>query len=142
MQWRRDVQYILVTMVPGDKLQEGLLQAAREAGVQAAEISGLGGVTNIELGLVKADMSGYTPTRFTGLWELVSLTGNLSQLEGQPFLHLHAALGGQGGEMRGGHLLEAEISVTAEIFMRPLQEPLQRGTSPYFAGIKVWNFGT
>ncbi|MGM9998339.1 MAG: PPC domain-containing DNA-binding protein [Candidatus Bruticola sp.] len=140
MQWKRNGELILVTMVPGDKLKASILQAAKEAGLKAAVVSGLGGVRNIELGLAKADLSGYDTTSFAGSWELVNLTGNISTLEGEPFLHAHAALGGVNGEMKGGHLIEAEINVTAEIFLLPLAEPVKRSSSPYFDGIKVWSF--
>ncbi|MGM9991429.1 MAG: PPC domain-containing DNA-binding protein [Candidatus Bruticola sp.] len=140
MQWKRNGELVLVTMIPGDKLKDSILQAAKEAGLESAVVSGLGGVRNIELGLAKADLSGYDTVCFHGAWELVSLTGNISSLKGEPFLHAHAALGGVNGEMKGGHLIEAEINVTAEIFLYPLAEPVKRGVSPYFDGIKVWNF--
>lgn len=139
MQWKRNGETILVTMVPGDKLKESILQAAREAGVEAAEVSGLGAVRKVDIGLAKADFSGYNITHFEEAWELVSLVGNISTLEGEPFLHAHAALGGVGGQMKGGHLIEAEIAVTAEIFLRPLAESIKRGSSSHFDGIKVWN---
>lgn len=139
MQWKKNGDVILVTMVPGDKLKESILQAAKEAGIVAAEVSGLGAVRKVDLGLAKADFSGYNITHFEEAWELVSLTGNISTLEGESFLHAHAALGGVGGEMKGGHLVEAEIAVTAEIFLHPLTESIKRGPSSHFNGIKVWN---
>ncbi len=139
MQWKRNGEVVLVTMVPGDKLKESILQAAQEAGVENAEVSGLGAVRKVDIGLAKADFSGYDVTHLEEAWELVSLVGNISTLEEKPFLHAHVALGGVGGQMKGGHLIEAEIAVTAEIFLHPLVESIKRGPSSHFEGIKVWN---
>ena len=47
--------------------------------------------------------------------EILSLLGNISTKDDEPYLHLHIVVSNDEGEALGGHLTKAVISVTAEI---------------------------
>ena len=49
--------------------------------------------------------------------ELTSLSGNVSSMDGEVYLHLHANFANEQNIVRGGHLNEATVSATAEIFI-------------------------
>ena len=57
---------------------------------------------------------------------LLHLAGNLSWVEGKPFLHAHVVLGGPDFQALGGHLFGGTVSVTAELFFRPNDERVDR----------------
>ena len=52
--------------------------------------------------------------------DIITLTrdGNLSRKDGEPYLHLHAAFADEKGAVIGGHLNEAVISATCEMFIK------------------------
>lgn len=88
--------------------------AARE-GIRAAGVAGLGAVGETELGFFHPGTKSYDHQRFTGDHELGSLTGNVSELEGRPFPHLHAVIAGADFVAHAGHLFRGVVSVTCEI---------------------------
>ena len=60
----------------------------------------------------------YYGKSFKGIYEIASLTGNITQQGENPYLHLHMVIGNPlVGECHGGHLNRAVISATAEIFI-------------------------
>ena len=70
----------------------------------------------------------YIPKRFAeGInYEIITLNGNISRLEGKPFVHVHITLGDQNYKVFGGHLGSANISITAEIYINVVDEAIDR----------------
>jgi len=56
--------------------------------------------------------------------ELISLIGDVGLVNGAPQIHAHGAVGFPDGQMRGGHLLEAIVWPTVEIFFTSCPIPL------------------
>ena len=68
----------------------------------------------------------YKELNFTGTYEILSLTGNLTRMNNEPYVHLHITVGDEDCRSFGGHLVEARISATAEIFIHLLDTELSR----------------
>lgn len=100
---------------PGEEVIESLTAFAGRQGLYAGLISGLGAVDDVELGFFSTRTRSYTRRRFEGDHEIGSLTGNLSKLDGQPFVHCHMVLSGADYAAWTGHVFKAVVSVTAEI---------------------------
>lgn len=62
----------------------------------------------------------YYNNTFTKPLELLSLSGTITEMDGKPYLHLHATAGDEAGNALGGHLKAAVISATGEILVRVL----------------------
>ena len=61
--------------------------------------------------------------------ELLSMQGNLAPGPDGPFSHIHIVASDDDHVVRGGHLFEATVEVTAEIHMRVLgdqESPMER----------------
>jgi predicted DNA-binding protein with PD1-like motif len=65
-----------------------------------------------------------------GQVEVLSLLGNITLADGQPKVHAHAVVGLPDGSTRGGHVLEAHVWPTLEIFLVESGEPLHRARDP------------
>ncbi|MBP7561877.1 MAG: DNA-binding protein [Armatimonadetes bacterium] len=61
--------------------------------------------------------SHWLPLTEPGPCEIVSLSGDLFPMSGEPVLHLHASLGTSSGVVVGGHLDSATVFSSVEIFM-------------------------
>ena len=83
--------------------------------IRCGAIHGLGAADRVELGLFRTDIKQFVGHTYEGMYEIASLNGNISQMEGKVYLHLHAVIGDEENETRGGHLVEARVSATAEI---------------------------
>lgn len=111
----------LIVVKKGEKLVQTLTREVTELGLKGGLISGLGALIHVELGYYHLEEKNYLRKTFSEMdYELISLTGNLSLKDGQPYIHVHAALGDNQFRVFGGHLFEAEVAVTAEVSIVPL----------------------
>lgn len=117
---------IVVRLDKDDLLAESLLAVARKEGVTLASVSGIGATDDFEVGVFDLESSEYNHSRFFGNHEITSLAGNLTTKDGEPYLHLHITCAGEGGKVVGGHLFEAKISLTAEIFLQTAKGNAER----------------
>jgi uncharacterized protein len=105
-----------IRLVPGDDLRKKLAAYVQSRGIQAAAIVSAVGSLH-EASLRMADQPG--PTKLTGKYEIVSLSGTLSP-DGP---HLHIALSDQEGHTIGGHVLEGcMVYTTAEVVIAELTD--------------------
>ncbi|WP_297501438.1 PPC domain-containing DNA-binding protein [Thermococcus sp.] len=110
---------------------------ARRHNVLIGNVTGIGSLRNPKIGYFDEEAGEYRVTELSGLYELVSLSGNISLKDGEPFAHIHVALGGPDGKLYGGHLVEGEVFV-AELFIQELLgEPLER--KPQENGLTLWD---
>ena len=72
-------------------------------------------MTDIELGFFAPATRTYIRRSFGGDYEIGSLTGNFSELNGRPFPHCHAVIGGEDFAAFTGHLFRGIVTVTCEI---------------------------
>ena len=108
---------VLVRLDKGDEIVKSLIEVAAKEKLTLASVSGIGATDDFEVGVFDLERSDYEHFRFGGNHEIVSLVGNLTTKDGAPYIHLHITCAGDGGKIVGGHLFEAKISLTAEIFL-------------------------
>ena len=105
----------LLRLHKGEEIHEALREAARERGLRGGVVSGVGAVEGSVLGYYHLDRREYERREEPGIAELLSLAGNLSRKDGDPFLHAHAVLMRRDFSLAGGHLFRAVTAVTVEL---------------------------
>ncbi len=121
-----DKPFILL-LNEGDNLFEGILDCAEAVNLQAAIFTGLGALANITIGYYHLETKQHQSKLFEGVFELVSLTGNITFAEeGKRFAHIHAAIGDTTCQVFGGHLIDAYAGASTEISIIPLHSPVHR----------------
>jgi predicted DNA-binding protein with PD1-like motif len=121
--------FILVLNL-GENLFEAIIRAFKAAELKAAALSGLGAVSDVKAAYYHLDQKTYETRDFKGMFELVSLTGNIAHFEGNPMAHIHAAISNPACEVFGGHIMDATVGASAEITITPLPDTLTREHSP------------
>lgn len=91
---------------------------AAENNIKSGHLSGIGALKDVELGFYHLNRKQYDRKLFPNEVELLSLEGNLTFLDGKPFLHIHAVLGDEEFKAFGGHLFAAKVAVTCEVNFR------------------------
>ena len=120
----------VVSLARGDDLRSSLESLAAEEQIPGAKVSAIGALEDPELGCYDLPSKTYDHRTFPGIYELVSLSGNLTLLEGKPFLHAHVAISGHDYAVYGGHLFDSKIGVVAEVFVEPVDTPRRGSPAP------------
>jgi len=108
-------EYIL-KLEKGEEIIETLAKFCEDNNIKSGSITGIGGTDNAILKYYDREKKEYTPKNFSGRdYEIISLIGNISLVDGKPFAHIHITLGDAEYNVFGGHLGSAVISITCEI---------------------------
>lgn len=70
--------------------------------------------------------------------EILNCTGNVSELDGEIFVHAHITLGLKDGTTRGGHLVEGTKIFACELFGVPLDGEQLTRTFDDITGLRLW----
>lgn len=117
MEYVRKGGAIAVRLVKGEEIVASLTAVAARENITAACVSGIGAVGRATIGVLRTSDKRYVRRELEEDMEIASLTGNISVgADGKPYLHLHVVLGGI-ENVYAGHLNEAYVSATAEIFI-------------------------
>lgn len=117
MKWKKLEGGYLIKPDLGEEVVGTLSGLVAELGLKNGSLYGIGGVEDVVLGYYDLDAKTYLKREFSGRYEMVSLVGNVSILDGKPFVHAHAVVSGPDMAAFGGHLFEATVAVTAEIHL-------------------------
>ena len=118
MEYKRFDATIVVRLDPEDEICESLLAIAEKEDIQFASISGIGAVNRIDIGVFETVEKKYYSNKFEDTFEIVSLAGTLSRMDGKQYIHAHMSVGDMKGNVVGGHLTSAIVSATAEIVLQ------------------------
>lgn len=91
-----------------------------EHNIKGASVQGIGFADNIKLGTYNSEKQDYDRFVFEKGHEITSLVGNVSTKGDDLIVHLHGNFSNEKCEIIGGHLFEATIALTAEIFIQEL----------------------
>jgi predicted DNA-binding protein with PD1-like motif len=105
----------LLILKKGEDFHSVLNQFASDNNLESAWLSGVGGSGPVELGFYEIERRDYKWQLFEGPLEVVSLTGNLAYIDGEPFWHVHGVFGGRDYECYGGHVKALEVGLTLEL---------------------------
>ena len=70
--------------------------------------------------------------------EITSLSGSVTEMNGQPYIHLHVTMADQKNVLHGGHAIELRVGATCEMFVRVLDGQVARERNEEL-GINLWN---
>ena len=112
---------LLVRLDKGEELHDAI-RSLSDHGINTAAItSGIGRIRETVIGFLDSEGI-YQKVRFEEPMELLSMQGNLAPGPDGPFTHIHIVASDDNHVVRGGHLFEAIVEVTAEIHMREFGE--------------------
>ncbi|GAQ95505.1 hypothetical protein TAGGR_2400 [Thermodesulfovibrio aggregans] len=93
----------------GDEIVSTITKFLKENSITSGLISGIGAVKKAKIGYYNQSEKKYISQEFNEPMEILSLKGNISIKDGEPFLHLHIVLSKEDFTCIGGHLYEAEV---------------------------------
>lgn len=97
--------------------------------LKLCEIKAIGAIKNVELGYInlnKLDNIDYNYKFFKGNYELTSMIGNLSIKNNKSCAHIHVQMADENYNAIGGHLKEAQVAITLEIFIKVYEQEVEK----------------
>ena len=139
MEYRRFSDTFVMRLDRGEEVIASINALCEREGIKLGWVSAIGAVNEATLGCFDTGTKQYYSREYTGIYEIASLSGNISTHDGKPYLHIHAVLAGEGGTAFGGHLNRAVVSATCEVFIRVLDGQVGRSFSEEI-GLNVMRF--
>ena len=139
MQYRVFGDTYVVRLQRGEEVLACLRELCEKESISLGTVSAIGAVNHVVVGVYRVDEQKYVANTFDGVMELTSLMGNITEKDGEPYLHLHATFGDLTGKVIGGHLNEAVVSATCELFVRKVEGHVGRRLDPA-TGLNIFDF--
>ncbi len=139
MEYRRFGNTIVARIDRGEEILAALQEIAEAEDIRLASISALGATNDFTVGVYNVDEKQYHANDFKGNFEIVSLTGTVSTMDGRFYAHLHMSAGDEKGQVFGGHLNRAVVSAVCEMVITVIDGTVDRSFSPEI-GLNLFRF--
>ena len=126
MDYKRFGDTLIVRLDKNEKIVEQVRVLAEKEKIRLATVEALGAVDDFTVGVFFTNEKKYYSNRFQGAYEIVSLTGTISTMDGHFYQHLHMSAGDAKGNVKGGHLNSANVSATCEMVIRIIDGEVDR----------------
>lgn len=117
--------YLLV-FETGDEVMEQLLDFARRESLSSSYFTGIGAFERLTFAFLELEKKDYKKIELEEQVEVLSLTGNMALYNQEVKIHAHVVIGKLDGTAHGGHLFEARVRPTLELFLTEVAEPINR----------------
>ncbi|HVZ10288.1 PPC domain-containing DNA-binding protein [Rhodopila sp.] len=121
----------VIVLENGDDVMTCLKQFVERERVGSAQFTAIGAFRSAVLGYFDWETKTYQRTPVDEQVEVAAFTGDVAAApDGKPALHIHCVLGGRGGRVVAGHLLEGHVRPTLEIVLTDSPAHLRKRHDP------------
>jgi len=121
----------VLVLYQGDQVQAGLTAFASDHHVVDAHFSAIGAVRDPEVAWFDESRKQFKAMSLHEQMEVLTLSGDITLgVDGQPVVHTHLVLARSDGQSWGGHLIEATVSPTLELYVTTYPESLRKRLDP------------
>lgn len=131
--------YWIIRIDKGEEIVSTLERFCREKDIRLGTVLGIGATDRATIGLFKTRAKEYVRKEVVGDHEITSLTGNISRMNGEVYIHLHVNLSDEHYRTLGGHLNSAVVSATCEVVVRVLEGQVDREMNEEI-GLNLYKF--
>ena len=139
MDYKRFDDKIIARIDRTEEVHEKLKEIALKENIKLASVYGIGATDNFTIGLFSVSKKDYKEKNIKGEFEILSIIGSISTLNGEYYPHLHISTSDAEGKVFGGHMKSAKISVTCELTISIIEGTVERQKDD-FTGINIYKF--
>jgi predicted DNA-binding protein with PD1-like motif len=114
----------------GDEVASGLTEFAETHQIRAGHLTAIGAFSSAVLAYFDRGKKAYKKIVIDEQVEVLSFIGDFALDNGKPALHAHVVVGFPDGSTKGGHLLEAHVWPTLEVFVTEMPRSLVKRHDP------------
>ncbi|MBI2102019.1 DNA-binding protein [Candidatus Woesearchaeota archaeon] len=116
----------LIRLERGEKIIDTLNQFCTKQKIKCGYFFGIGALGEAEIAHYIVENRKYTSKKYKQPLEITSMTGNISAMNKEVYLHCHITLSDEKMGVIAGHLKEGTISATCEIVLVELSAAINR----------------
>jgi hypothetical protein len=120
------VKNYVILLAKGDEVVSGLTDFARENKVTSASFTAIGAFSHATVAWFDDSKKEFKLNPINQQVELASMIGNITLVNDKPAVHTHVSIASSDGTVRGGHLINAFVFPTLELFMTVYPVPLHK----------------
>lgn len=138
MQYRKFENIWMVRLDLGEDVIAQLKKLCEEERICLGKVEAIGATDKAVIGVYDLEKKEYYPEEISEFMEITSLNGNITAMDGKPYIHLHAVLADQRHAVHSGHVLEMRVGATCEMFITALDGKVTRMKDEAL-GINLWS---
>jgi predicted DNA-binding protein with PD1-like motif len=131
-----DEKIYVIIFSHGDEILSGLTDFATKNSVTCAHFTAIGDASSAKFGWYDKTKKKFKVLN-VGDAEITSLIGDIAVSNGKPVVHGHINLGTEDGIVHGGHLIEAYVGPTLEVFLTTSPTTLEKKVDPAFGAAVI-----
>jgi uncharacterized protein len=130
------VKHYAIILAKGDEVMSGLTDFARQNKVTSGSFTAIGAFSHATVAWFDDARKEFKLIPIEQQVELVSMIGNIALVNDQPAVHTHVSVASSDGTVRGGHVINAFVFPTLELFVTVYPTPLHK-ESDEATGLKL-----
>jgi predicted DNA-binding protein with PD1-like motif len=111
------IKQYAVIFSKGDEAFSGLMDFAQKYHVTSGHFTAIGALSSVVLAWFDPQKKMYKENPYNEQLEVAAMIGDFALYKGKPTLHTHMVVGHRDGTASGGHVIEAIVSPTLEVFV-------------------------
>jgi len=139
MDYRKFGNTYMLRIDVGEEILESLKAMCAREGVRLAQVSAIGAADRAAVGVYDLAEKQYHREDLEGFMEIANLSGSVTEMNGEPYIHLHTTLADQRNILHGGHVISMRVGATCEMFVQVLDGSVTREKDEGL-GINLWKF--
>ena len=117
MLYKQSGNIYMIRIDAGEEIVESLKKVCEDERIRLGRVEAIGATDHAVIGVYDLEKKEYYPEQIDEFMEIASLNGNITAMDGKPYIHLHATLADQRHVIHGGHVLEMRVGATCEMFV-------------------------
>ena len=139
MKYRQFGNTYMLRIDLGEDIVESLKKLCEDEHILLGRVEAIGATDHAVVGVYDPAKKEYYPETINEFMEIASLNGNITAMDGKPYIHLHATLADRRHGIHGDHVLEMRVGATCEMFVTVLDGAVNRQKDEVL-GINLWTF--
>ena len=140
MEYKKFGSRYIIRIDRDEEIVANLEKVCKQENITLGNISGIGAADKTIIGVYDVEKQELITQEFTGTHEISNLSGNVSEMNDQTYLHLHACIGGPDLKAYAGHLKEAVVGGTCEVIIDSFEGHIDREKDEEVTGLNLIKF--
>lgn len=130
MEFERFANHYVLRLEPGEEVMSTLLDFVDRENIRGGYFLAFGAFSRACLRYFDVNRRQYVDHDVNHQVEVVSLLGNIARMDGQPKIHMHGAVSDEQLRTFSGHIGEATVRPTLEVFLTKFDGEVRRAEDP------------